>query len=157
MIFFTILAGFLVGLIGGKRLGQYLLVFFYQYAITNKKKFLDLYDLMDNEFHFQMYQGAANAPPKKYEQYLKLHQANRPRAYKVYKEYIAEVRKETITLLVLLGVVPTALLFFTYWYAYLATFLLTVLGYSLYYRFKKNNNSEFHAIVMVSMIFNSED
>jgi len=157
MLFFTILAGLVTGILTGHRLSGYLLTLFYWRNLTSKKKFLDLYDLVDDEFHFMMYSGTTNKPPKKYADYLRTHQKKRDGAYEVYKNYSKELRKVVLKYIGLAAVIPTTLLFFTTWYSYLVTYALVILGFVIYKRCVKNSNLDFHAILLVSLIFNNKE
>lgn len=157
MVFFTLLVGVVVGLLVGKRLSQHALFLYYHRYFYTKAKFLDVYDLVDDEFHYNMYSGTTDMPPKKYVDYLRLVQKMRPKAYKIYKDFRREIVRAYLTRLALTLFVPAVLLFWTTWYYYIAAYILTLLGFVAYVRYRKDYGIDYNAILIVSLVLNSKE
>ncbi len=155
MLIITVILGLIVGVVFGRRIAEYLLITFYHSRLRNGDRFYELYVSIDDEFHFEMYSGTTDKPPKKYADYLKLHQDMRSNAHSIYMSYLDKAQRYLITLIAALIIAPSlALLFIGGWYLYLITVCLVIAGYVTYLRLVKDNGLEFHGILMTSIVLN---
>lgn len=155
MQYITLLLGIIIGILTGRRVAEHFMLLNYHYRfMKSESKFLDVYDLVDDEFHYEMYSGTTDNPPKKYADFLRLHQKLRPKAFEIYSDYINQLKKHVLRQLIIVAVIPAFLLFWTTWYYYVITFALVVLGFAIFVRYKKDNGLDFHAILIVSLVFN---
>lgn len=159
MMFFILLVGIVSGGILGQKIAEYTLILYYHNRLRNEDKFYDIFDSIDDEFHFKMYSGTTGNPPKKYADYLKAHQDIRPKAHNIYMSYLDRARRYLTTLILIALVAPSLVLLMLtgWWYLYLTGAALTIIGFIGYIRFAKDNGLEFHAILMTSIVLNDKD
>lgn len=154
----TILLGLFAGILFGRRLAEHTLFLYYHYKHLNtEEKVLDIYNLVDDEFHYEMYCATTENPPKKYSDFLKMHQELEPKAYEIYSHYVKKLKSHVLKIALTIIVFPAVILFWTTWYNFLVSFLIVYIGFLFYIRYKKDNAIDFHAILLVSLVFNHKD
>ena len=169
IVIISIALGLIVGTLFGERLAQYILILYYHGSISNENSFLSLYNSIDDERHYEMYVSTTDNPPSQYSEYLKLHQAAQSKAYSIYDKHISELKKFTVRLVSISVVIPIAIiallsvitqessqLALTSSVLFLSVYAMVIACFVLYTRVLKQNGREFHAILMVSLIINSE-
>lgn len=145
-MYIAVFIGIVIGWwLASRHIDHWLLVF-YHYRYRTAKKYLDLYDLCDSEFSFQMMQGQNN-PPKTYAQFLLWHQNCRPKAGKAFRKYWSAVTKELMRDSLLFVVLPT-IIFWRNWAFFLLAVVLVHTGYLVHRRLIKKNNLDFYALLM---------
>ena len=158
MEYITIALGLFAGVLFGKRLAEHTLFLYYHYKHLNtRERFLDIYNLVDSEFHYEIYCATTDNPPAKYSDYLKKHQQLESKSYKIYKHYVDKLESHTIKIVLSIVIFPAIILFWTTWYYFLISFVVVYLGFLLFIRYKKDNGIDFHAILLVSLIFNHKE
>ncbi len=148
--------GTIVGYWLGEKLSDYFLLLYYHRDFRSEDKYLSLYDVIDDEFHFEMLSQSSPDAPKKYSDYLKLHQDMRPKAYKIYRKHIDGIAKHSLLLIVLAIIVPS-IAFYGLWYMYFTPILLGLIGHITYKRKVKDYSVDFYAILMMIVILNTNN
>ena len=92
MMYLAIIFGVTVGVLAASKTVDLVLLWFYHRNVLNGEKYLELYDILDDEFHFEMTRNQNNAP-ETYADYLRLHEQARPKAIIIFRENIMEIRK----------------------------------------------------------------
>jgi hypothetical protein len=127
MSIIAILVGTLFGyLCFNKRVLSWLFLIFHTAAYSSKKRFYNLYDIVDDDVSFEWYTGQ-NDSIKKYADYLKLHAAARPSAYKTFKSTYDLLVWSLFTRTLPIAFAP-AILFWSDWYFYLIGVAMVVTG-----------------------------
>lgn len=146
----AITSGLILGYFVSRRTVNLVLLVAYHFRYRKEDKYLELYDLMDTEFNFDM--AKATMPSlKSYADYLKLRQAARPTAYDMFTKQNKDTASFLFKYFLLLVLLPT-IIFFKYWYVFLLTEVFVMILFILHRHFIKGYRLDFYAILAQSTI-----
>lgn len=137
----------------GRQTTSWLFVILHTSAFSTKKGFYDLYDMADDEVSFKFYKDH-NADISKYADYLKMHAAARPSAYKTFRKTYTALTKSLFTRILPLALVP-AIIFWSNWYFYLAGVAITLICLVAYEIFKHGVRPGFYQRLIVFTVLNT--
>lgn len=152
----AILTGLTMGAIIGNKTSEHLMILFYHRNFLSEEKYMQLYDFIDDEFHYEMYAACMDKPPKNYAEFLKLHQKIRPKAYRIFRRYIEQLALHQAKILGLYVLLPMVI-FYRQWYIFLITVTVVVAGFALYKRYRKDNGVDFNAILMMITVLKDKN
>lgn len=150
-MYIALASGLLVGwwLFSGTLAGV-ILTLIYHFKYKDEDSYLNLYDVMDTEFNFEMMKVQKNAP-KSYTEFLRQHQAARLNVYTYLTANRAAYRK--LVLVRCLFIAVPAVIFWNNWYYYAGSVLIVLLGTIAYKRFIKHNTANFYRmLVQITLI-----
>jgi len=151
MEIFALTLGTAIGYWIGNKLSNTLFLLYYHRNFLTESKYLNLYDIMDDEFYFKMLPKSSLGGNKKYFDYLKLRQDKRPKAYKTYRSIIDESAKNFFFLVALMVIFPS-IMFYSIWYLYFIPVLIVTIGHIVYKRIVKNYNLDFFIISAMNTV-----
>lgn len=126
------------------------LIIFYHFRYRTATKYLELYDLCDNEYSFQVMERQKHGP-KSYAEFLLWHQKYRPKAGETFRKYWDALTKEVLRDYLLLAVLPAAILWHN-WIYFLVSFLAIHIAYLLHRVAVKRNGISFYVTLINTLI-----
>lgn len=151
LIIFAI--GLLTALLVGRFFVDNLSTVLYLQKYNTEEKFLDIYDTLDSSEVHDYFHLAKLDVAKDYNEFLKIHQHARERAWEVFLSYIRPIRNVIILIVMLLILVP-----FVIWQDsslfFYAGFSIPALWVFIDRRFIKEHGKVFYLLVLLNAIFN---
>lgn len=128
MEYVALIVGVLVGLIYlpiAQAIDWILVVFRYM-SLRSEDAFYGLYDITDDETTYEYLKFTDLADIKTYADYLRIHRAARPSAYKRFRKYYGTLVGFLLTRVAPITLLPT-IIFWSNWYYYLLGLLFALL------------------------------
>ena len=145
-------AGVIVGLIVLLRYIDFFLIILYCALFTSRPKFEALYDVADDEVTYRRF-AAENKAFSSYAEYLSIHAAARPSAFKRFRNYYDNLTKLLATRMLPLLLLPT-LLFWPQWHLYVAGVFAALITLAAYKTFIKGYRVGFYQRLVIFTVIN---
>lgn len=149
----ALVVGILFGFWCFREAVSWLFVILHTSAFSSKKGFYDLYDMADDEVSFKFYRDH-NKGIRKYADYLKIHAAARPSAYKTFRKTYDALMKSIFTRILPIALIP-AIVFWSNWYFYLAGVVIMLIGFVAYELSKHGFRPGFYQRLVVFTVLNT--
>lgn len=149
----ALVVGLLFGFWCFRETVSWLFVILHTSAFSTKEGFYNLYDMADDEVSFKFY-GDHNKEIRKYADYLKVHAAARPSAYKTFRKTYEALIKSIFTRTLPIALAP-AILFWSNWYFYLAGVAIMLTCFVAYELSKHGFRPGFYQRLVVYTVLNT--
>lgn len=149
----ALVVGILFGFWCFRETVSWLFVILHTSAFSTKEGFYDLYDMADDEVTFKYY-GDHNKDIWKYADYLKLHAAARPSAYKTFRNTYNAITKSIFTRTLPIALAP-AIIFWSNWYFYMTGIAITLVCLVAYELFRYGFRPGFYQRLVVYTVLST--
>lgn len=153
MIYIATLVAIVLSYLMGEKLADFILILYYHRHYIKEEHYMELYDLSDHKYIYDMYRDNKGKKLKTYAQFFKRHHDTRDKAYEYYKKHMYTVSKQIIIMLGVYLLLPM-IIFYKVWFIYLVVFSIGIGAHMAYKRIKKQYDFAFYAMLIITLVLN---